>query len=155
MSEQEKNPDQDVQLFLQEIRLLLPGTQVLAAFLVTVPFQSRYDKLPTYERYVFLATFFTAILALVCFVSPSVYHRVASPLREKRKFVALGSKIVLAGFFPMAASFALVVQLVTSMILDGIWAWLAGAIVGVVLLVLWWAMPTRRVHEKVEMRAHD
>ena len=146
------DPDKDVQLFLQEIRVLLPGTQVLVAFLMTVPFQSRYEKVPDVERFVFLATFLAATLALVCFVSPSVYHRLSSPLHEKRKFVAWGSRIVKAGFFPMAAAFALSTQLVTSMVVGSGWACLAALVVAALLVVLWGVSPRRRAHERVTTR---
>ena len=148
------DPDKDVQLFLQDIRVLLPGTQVLVAFLMTVPFQSRYEKVPAVERYVFLATFLAATLALVCFVSPSVYHRVASPLREKRKFIAWGSKIVEAGFLPMGIAFALSTQLITSMVVGTGWACIAGGVVAVLLVLLWVLSPMRRAHERVEIRPH-
>src|SRR5687768_9262576 len=68
---------------LNETRILLPGTEVFLAFLMTMPFTDRFRVLDDLQRGVYLATFFATLFALVCFVLPAAYHRLTRPIHDK------------------------------------------------------------------------
>src|SRR6478672_7072526 len=74
-----KNAPDDLSDLLEETRILLPGTQIFAGFLITLPFQSRFEKLTATQRDLYLVVFVTIILSLICFIMPAAYHRVARP----------------------------------------------------------------------------
>lgn len=49
--------DGDLTEILNELRILLPGAQLLTAFLITLPFNSGFRQIVTAEKWVFMATF--------------------------------------------------------------------------------------------------
>ncbi len=61
---------------LQELRVLLPGVQVLLAFLFTVPFATHFNQLDPLGRAGFAASMCSAMAATVAFVAPIAFHRV-------------------------------------------------------------------------------
>jgi hypothetical protein len=61
---------------LQELRVVLPGVQVLLAFLLTVPFARRFSELDDPGRGLFAVALVGAASSVVCFVAPTVLHRV-------------------------------------------------------------------------------
>ena len=60
--------------------MLLAGSQVLTASLVTLPFSSGFTRLSGSERHVYAATFLTVLLSLVLFATPAAYHRLVWPM---------------------------------------------------------------------------
>jgi hypothetical protein len=62
---------------LQELRIVLPGVQVLFAFLLTVPFAARFTELTAVQRYVFFGTLLctAASFAGLWFVLPLHYRK--------------------------------------------------------------------------------
>ncbi len=154
--EAEKAADKEetnIQTFLQEVRTVLPGTQVLGAFLLSVPFQARYETLEPSERVVLFVTFIANLVALTAFLLPAVYHRVAAPMRQKNKFVVLGTWIVLAGFIPLSVSTILTVHVLASMVFPASPIPLVTSIALGLLLFLGWAVvPMLRLHERIRAR---
>ena len=53
--EQEQRNRQLIEL-LNELRVALPGVQVLFAFLLAVPFQNRFQQVSTFERDLYFVT---------------------------------------------------------------------------------------------------
>jgi hypothetical protein len=146
--EAQEEGQRELEILLQEIRTLLPGTQLLGGFLLSVPFQARYETLTWTQRSVFLLTFAMTLLALVMFLTPSIYHRLVAPVRDKKRFVAIGTRFVIAGFVPLTISTALSMHLVIGMVLGGRWAWLAAGVLALLLVALWWVLPLSRLHER-------
>ena len=62
-------------LLLQEIRVVLPGVQILLAFLLTVPFVQRFNELDTWGRGAYGVALTCSMLAVVCLLTPAVLHR--------------------------------------------------------------------------------
>ena len=60
---------------LQELRVLLPGVQVLFAFLLTVPFAQRFPQLAAYQKDVYFAALLSTALSTACLTAPSTQHR--------------------------------------------------------------------------------
>jgi hypothetical protein len=134
---------------LEETRILLPGTQVVGAFLISVPFTQRFGELTSVQKEVFVATFVTTFLAILCFVFPAAYHRRARPIHHKRSFKVLANGFLVAGLVPLSISVVLSAWLTTSMVVGQTWALAIGGAVGVIILVTWWLLPAIRVHERL------
>jgi hypothetical protein len=134
-----------------ETRILLPGTQVLLGFLVTLPFTQRFPELSHELQQIYVTTFFSGLVAVTLFLTPAAYHRFARPIRQKHAFKLFATKLVLAGLVPLTVSIVLVAYLVTSVVAPGIAA-VAASAVALLVLVLWWVLPVLRVHERYAAR---
>src|SRR3954453_13513893 len=60
---------------LNELRVALPGVQLLFAFLLTVPFAQGFKHVTGVERALFYATLLSTAVSTVCFIAPSATHR--------------------------------------------------------------------------------
>jgi hypothetical protein len=61
---------------LNELRVALPGVQVLFAFLLILPFTEAFSKITTVQRYVFAASFVSTAVTVALFIAPAAFHRV-------------------------------------------------------------------------------
>ncbi|MFW2513680.1 DUF6328 family protein [Demequina sp. SO4-13] len=127
---------------LEELRTIIPGSQVLFAFLLTVPFSSRFDHLDSFGRNVFVAVLLCVAAATVFFLAPAAFHRVSDhAYRRARLRFAVRSTVV--GMALLAAAMAGAVFVVTRFIFqDTSWVAVAsGAAVVTLIAVLWYLMP--------------
>src|SRR5215211_2927195 len=67
--------ESELEQLLQELRVALPGVQILFAFLLTVPFANRFEQVTPFQEDAYLATLVATFAASVCFVAPTSYHR--------------------------------------------------------------------------------
>lgn len=133
---------------LIETRILLPGTEVFLAFLSTLPFSNRFAQLDHVDRVVYIATFFATMLAFVCFVAPAAYHRLARPIHHKATFKRFANAFLVIGLVPVSFSIVLASFLVTSLAIGRAHAYVFGAVMAAVVLVLWWVLPLTRAHDR-------
>src|SRR6059058_4200036 len=72
---------------LNELRVALPGVQVLFAFLLTVPFTQRFGKTTEIERDIYFVTLILAALSSVLLIAPSSQHRLLFRKRDKERLL--------------------------------------------------------------------
>jgi hypothetical protein len=121
---------------LQEVRVAMPGVQVLFGFLLAVPFQQRFQQADTFQRTVYFITLLFAAAATACFVAPTAYHRLMFRLRDKPALVKFGNRMVIMGLISLAVAMNSAVLLVTDflfkaptqiiavLLLASVYAWL-------------------------------
>jgi hypothetical protein len=131
---------------LQEIRVLIQGAQVLTAFLVILPFSAGFDDLDQVERWVYVATFALAVLALVLFSAPAAQHRLARPLLQRQRFKDQATRFLIAGLGAISIALVLATQLVVSEVVGVPWSLFWAGVVAVGVLVFWWIYPLHRRH---------
>lgn len=142
--QQDENADGDLTDLLSELRVLLPGTQTLTAFLVILPFNGGFAEIRNEEKWVFVVTFLCSILALVLFTAPAAQHRLQRPLRDREGFKTVATRFIIAGLVPLSIALVLVSQLVLSEVASNRWvSWSVAGAVAVVILSLWWIYPMR------------
>jgi hypothetical protein len=141
----------DLVELLSETRIILPGTEVFLAFLMTLPFTMRFGTLDDRQRLVYLATFFATLLALACFVAPAAYHRIARPIRNKERFKVFATTLLVIGLAPASVAFVLVAFLVSSVVFPAA-AVPAASVMAGLIVVLWWAFPILRIHDRFAVR---
>jgi hypothetical protein len=129
---------------LQELRVVLPGVQVLFAFLLAVPFSSRFGKVDAFERDVYFVALLLAALAVALLMAPSIQHRILFRREQKRYLVSLGSALAIAGMTALALSVVLSLVLVAHFLFGSGAAWTAGGLSFVAFAVLWYALPIER-----------
>ncbi len=112
---------------LNELRVALPGVQVLLAFLLTVPFSQRFNDLgPTDRRVYFVAVLATA-LSSILLMAPSAHHRMRFRHVDKEQMLRVASALAIAGMACLAAAMAAVVYVITGQLYgDGAARWVAG-----------------------------
>jgi hypothetical protein len=101
---------------MQELRVALPGVQVLFAFLMVVPFNARFNELTTGQRDLYLVALMCACTASALLIAPSVHHRVLFHRRRKPELVRIGSQLAVAGMVVLVAAFTSSVALIASFI---------------------------------------
>jgi hypothetical protein len=128
---------------LNEIRVVIPGVQVLFAFLFAAPFASGWSHVTHLQSRVFLAAFLCAGAATALLIAPTTYHRLTfrRGRRQKERLLHYANLAVLAGTFMLATAISLSVFVVTAVVVSDGWAALTAASVELMLLALWYALP--------------
>jgi hypothetical protein len=126
---------------LQELRVVQTGIQLLAGFLLTLPFHQRFQDLSTVQELDYLAVVVLAIVATGLLVAPVSFHRAVFRRQQKEWLVLAAQRSARLGLGCMAVCIAGVVWLIFSVVLGTSAANLAGAVIGLFLIVLWFVVP--------------
>lgn len=127
---------------LQENRVLLPGVQILVAFLVTVPFNQRFEKLDDTGERAWLAALTIGCLAIVCLMSPIVFHRVGNRTSRSARLM-WGIRTQRAGVAAFATSLLVSVLFVTRFVSGASATVSVVAVLLVGMAYLWLVVPLR------------
>jgi hypothetical protein len=136
--------DRNLNELLQELRVALPGVQVLFAFLLTVPFQQGFPKASHFQEDVYLVTLLLTALATALLIAPSAYHRLEFRQGDKKHIVFVANLLAIAGFGVLAAAMSSAVLLVTDYLFSSTTAVLCTVGTAIVLYGLWYAAPLTR-----------
>jgi hypothetical protein len=130
---------------LEGLRTTLPGSQVLLAFLLTVPLQAGFSELEADGRAAFLVALLAAAIASVLLIAPSAHARVRFPSSGLRRHtmahLRVAAWIALAGTVALAVAIGAAVFLSVTLLLGPGWAGLLAGGVGLVTVVTWFAIP--------------
>src|ERR1700749_1514971 len=85
--------DRNLGELLQELRVALPGVQVLFAFLLAVPFQQNFTKISEFEKKVYFATLLLTALSAALLIAPSAYHRITFRYQQKHRLVFVSNRV--------------------------------------------------------------
>jgi predicted membrane channel-forming protein YqfA (hemolysin III family) len=129
---------------LNELRVALPGVQVLFAFLLAVPFTQRFTQLTTVQKDVFFAAFLCTAVATALLIAPSAYHRLRWREHDKEHLLAASNRLAIAGTVFLAAAIVGVVFLVTDLLFGMAATLVATAISAVMFAWFWYGMPLLR-----------
>jgi hypothetical protein len=136
--------DRNVSELLQELRVALPGVQVLFAFLLAVPFAQGFTDITEFQKDVFFATLvFTAISAALL-IAPSAYHRITFRYQQKERLVVLANRFAIAGLGFLALAMTGAVTLITDVLYGAVPTAIAGTATLLMFLLLWYLLPLRR-----------
>jgi Family of unknown function (DUF6328) len=122
---------------LNELRVALPGVQVLFAFLLAVPFQQRFAQATTFERDVYLLTLLASAFATACLIAPTGYHRILFQRGDRPRIIEHGTRMLLIGLVALAAAMTGAVYLITDFLFASGTA-IAVAVVGAVIFGWLW-----------------
>lgn len=136
--------DRELIELLNELRVALPGVQVLFAFLLTVPFTDRFTKLTAPQRDVYFAAFLCTAVSSVCLMAPTAYHRIRFRQADKEHMLKVSNILAIAGIGFLAFAVSLVIFVVTDLLFHGAAAAIATGIVAAALIVIWFGLPISR-----------
>ena len=126
---------------LQELRVILPGVQVLFAFLLTVAFTRRFTEFSSYQINVYFTALMSTAFATICFIAPTSQHRLLWRQHVRSQRLRLGNAFLILGSLFLAVAVSCVVFLVADFVYGHTTAAVATALVGGGLLVLWYLVP--------------
>jgi len=144
-SEEQRRNRELIEL-LNELRVALPGVQVLFAFLLAVPFANGFPKLGKLDRDVFFVAFITTALSTVCLIAPSSFHRLRWREHDKERLLVVSNILTIIGLGFLAIAITAVVFVITDFLFHRAWAAVFTAIIAVVFLVLWYGLPLRAAY---------
>jgi amino acid transporter len=147
MAEEEQGESQKERLnrelieLLNELRVALPGVQVLFAFLLAVPFASGFPKLSDLDRDIFFVAFITTALATAFLIAPSSYHRLRWRDHDKERLLVISNRLTIVGLALLAVSITATVFVITDFLFHRSWAAVFTASIAIVFVVLWYGLP--------------
>jgi putative flippase GtrA len=141
---EEERLDRNLQELLGELRVALPGVQVLFAFLLVVPFNVGFDDLGRGQELLYLIALLASAAASVLLIAPSAQHRMTFRLQDKRHLVRVANRLMIVGLGALALAMTTAVMLVVSVVFGTPTAAAVGTGTGLAFLVLWYVVPLRR-----------
>lgn len=131
---------------LNEIRVALPGVQLLFAFLLTVPFSDAFRAMREAIRYAYFACFLTTAAACAFLIAPSVYHRLhwRRDVQDKELMLRTCNRLAIAGIVLLAFAMTSAVYLIGMAVAGRHTAIVVGAAAAVLFASLWFALPLLR-----------
>lgn len=136
--------DRNLGELLQELRVALPGVQVLFAFLLTVPFQQGFAKITPFQEKVYFACLLLTAVSASLLISPTAYHRMTFRMQQKRHLLFLANKFAIAGLACVALAMTGVVVLVTDLLFGAFATAVVGTLTFLMFALLWFVMPAHR-----------
>lgn len=135
---------------LNELRVALPGVQVLFGFLLILPFSQGFRDVTDLQRDVFFWSFLTAAGASILLIAPSAYHRIRwrvpdrETIEEKRRMLMIAGRFASGGLVLLGLAMGGAVFLVSDVLFGAAAAGVAAGAVAATAALLWYALPLWR-----------
>jgi hypothetical protein len=143
---QQERLNRQLDQLLGELRVAMPGVQVLFAFLLAVPFQQRFRDVTQFQQIVYFVTLLAAATASALFIAPTAYHRLTFGEGEKAMLVRISSKLALTGLACLAIAMNCAVLLVTDILFKPTTVKVTVVVMGCLYIGLWFGLGlTRRL----------
>jgi hypothetical protein len=135
--------DRELIELLNELRVTLPGVQVLFAFLLVVPFQQRFAEVSDLTRLVFFAGLGASAISIAFLIAPASYHRLnlRRGTAEKEQMLLMSNRLTIVGTAFLAAGMTCSVFIVGDLMFGPPAAGLAALLTAVLLASLWYILP--------------
>jgi hypothetical protein len=126
---------------LNELRVALPGVQMLFGFLLAVPFSQGFVRVSSHQQGLYYTAFVSAAVASVCFIAPASFHRIVWQHGHKALLLRISSGLTILGTVWLAIAIVSVMLFITSYLYGSSYAALFGGAVFAGLLVVWYVLP--------------
>lgn len=133
--------DRELHELLEEIRVALPGVEVLFGFLLILPFSERFEALGGAQKYVFLASLLVTAVSTALLIAPAAHHRLGFRMIDKERLLLRTNRTFIVGLVLIAIAVSLVVHLVVSMLLGHAWAGVVAAGIASWFVGWWFVLP--------------
>ena len=126
---------------LQELRIVLPGVQVLFAFLLTVPFSQGFSNLDAVQRDVFFATLLCTAIATALLIAPTAHHRLLFRQGVREQRLKMGNLLAIVGLAVLVPAMVGVMFVITDLIFGMTAALIVTVVMTLIFLFLWFLLP--------------
>jgi Family of unknown function (DUF6328) len=147
MTEKQRSPEdlnRELIELLNELRVVLPGVQVLFAFLLAVPFSNGWKQVTDLQRDVFFLAFIATAIASILLIAPSSYHRLRWREGDKEHMLETSNRLAIAGTAFLAIGMTAAVFLITDILFKAWWAALTTALIAGAFAWFWYGLPLIR-----------
>jgi high-affinity Fe2+/Pb2+ permease len=135
--------DRNLSELLQELRVALPGVQVLFAFLLAVPFQQNFTKISPFQERVYFATLLLTAASAVLLITPSAYHRMTFRMQQKDSLVITANRLTIAGLGLLALAMTGAIMLITDVLFGATATIVTSALTLAMFVAFWGLLPLR------------
>ena len=142
--------DRELLELLNELRVALPGVQILFAFLLVLPFQQGWQEISDVERHVYFAALIASAVASALLIAPSVYHRLNFRRRSKERMLFDSNRMAITGSAFVALGIACAIFLVADVVYGAPISIVATVLTLGLYALLWGALPLARRREPDE-----
>ena len=136
--------DRNMGELLQELRVAIPGVQILFAFLLTVPFAQGFNSLDGDQRDLYFGVLMATALSTALLIAPTAHHRLLFRQRDKEHLVKISNLLAIAGLMVLAVAITGAILLIADIIFDGAQTVIFTIATALVFAVLWVVMPLVR-----------
>ncbi len=140
--EQERRARELIEL-LQELRVVLPGVQVLFAFLLTVPFSARFGEINQLQQTVFFGTLVCTAVSAGLLIAPSAHHRLLWRQQAREHRLRVANRLAIAGMILLVPGMVGAMFVITDLLFGSMAAAVGTAIITAFFLYVWFLVPLR------------
>jgi len=126
---------------LNELRVALPGVQVLFAFLLAVPFAQGFQDTTDFQRALFFAILAFTAISSALLIAPSAWHRLRFRQRDKERILQASNRMAIGGLGFLAGAMTGAVMLIADFIYSPTLTIIGGALALLVFGLLWYVLP--------------
>lgn len=136
--------DRNMGELLQELRVALPGVQILFAFLLTVPFSQGFTRLDNFQRDLYFAVLLSTAVSTALLIAPSAHHRLLFRMRDKENLVWVSNRLTIAGLAVLSLSLTGAVLLISDILFKSPAPLIFTVSTFLIFAILWAALPLAR-----------
>lgn len=126
---------------LNELRVALPGVQVLFAFLLAVPFAQRFEDVTDLQKDAYMAALLGTLLGSLFLIAPTAHHRIRFRDPDKESILKLSNAFAIIGTVFLALAMTAVVFLVTDLLFKGVLTTVVTSITAALFALVWFVLP--------------
>jgi hypothetical protein len=142
--DEKQRVDRELIELLNELRVALPGVQVLFAFLLTVPFTPKFAQVTTAQRHVYFATLLCSAAASALLIAPSAYHRLRFRQGDKKQMLITSNRLSIVGLAFLALAMTGVVLLITDLLFKATGVVIVTAVTAALFAWFWYGLALSR-----------
>lgn len=137
--------ERELERLLEELRVALPGVQILFAFLLAVPFAARFEDVTSLQTKVYFVSFVAALAASVFLIAPTSYHRIRFRRHDDpERMVRSANVFALIGLALLAVALTAATFFITDFVFTRAASIAVTSVAAVLLLAVWYAIPLSR-----------
>jgi Family of unknown function (DUF6328) len=137
--------DRNLQEFLGELRVALPGVQVLFAFLLIVPFNQGFTDITSFQKTVYFVTLLLTAASSACLIAPTAQHRVEFRRQHKEQILLMANRLAIVGLGLLAIAMTGAILLITDLLYGSTLTAVVTVAVGIAFAALWYLIPVQRL----------
>jgi len=143
-----KKRDQELIELLNELRVALPGAQVLLAFLLVAPLNQGFGAVDGFAKAVYLVSLSATLLATALLMAPSAYHRIRWRERNKDRMLRISNRLAIAGLASLAVGLTASVFVVVDVLYEEALAGIFAAGVALLFGAGWFLFPALQPYDR-------
>lgn len=151
------DPSKKVLIALQENRILVLGTQVLAGFHFEAVFRPKFSTLSDIHQLTLAIAQFLLLFTLTALMAPAPYHHIAYRGEDHLDVASFGNRMAEIALAPFAVAIGIDLYVVTTNVIDGTLGFILGFVLPTLALLLWYVAglplrPSQKQKDEMERK---